>query len=256
MFSERVIQRITHRLQLQCEDVKGIISTYSMNPGNISLKGQLFNGDYRGINEGKSFNVRFGKSIPVCQRESDIILLLELILYHMYPDSRFVPLIYTLSEVPFQLKSKDIGRRVMLLTEYLPTCLGSFICSNKRKSELTWQVILRISIDICKALSILHNVINICHGSLHISNIYLDSHLIPKLTSFQECTHYHERYRSYCSLVDIHSLGVLFMTIIAEMGVNASPMEYEALAVICMGPEEQRPTAEMCSTILEVLQQE
>ncbi|GES97861.1 kinase-like domain-containing protein [Rhizophagus clarus] len=134
----------------------------------------------------------------------------------------------------------------------------------KNHNKLTWDGIIRVLIDICGGLSLIHDI-NYCHKDFHSGNIlngiFFDKIIEPAISDFGQCRHTDQSFTDktpygvlpfvapevlcggeFTEAVDIYGLGmIMFEVINGEPPFADREYDVELALAICNGLRPQIP---------------
>lgn len=147
----------------------------SLRHSKWNLQGQLVNGDFKAATGENVYSVKFLRRNHDLKNRNEIefAFLIEAIV--AIESSTYLrgcaPMFYKLFEVPFQLKTKDISRSIMTVSEF---CLHGPLSSvlmhlSKHLDDIhndddLWTRAISLCQSICEAIYFLHGELHIIHG--------------------------------------------------------------------------------------------
>ena len=188
MLSSEILTRLVARFTIDENKLLAIFSAFAKvqwkphGYSKFTLQGQLQHEDYRGMLEGSAYSIKFLKRAHTSQEgslDSELSFFSEVLVHALSTSLGFsyIPKLYSLEEVPFQLKTKDISRKLMAVREYCyyGSLQGILDCIRLKGviPNDTNEVInahdlalrlLRIVCQLCQALAFLHDTVGLLHG--------------------------------------------------------------------------------------------
>ena len=171
MFSEESIRRARKRVygaESVLEEILSISSQQSVF-GKWTLQGQLPNGGFKAISNSSPYSIFFILSRteidPDAQLDEEVASLVNMIVHYQLSLIHKSAHFYALLEVPFHLKTKDISRRLMWITDFKQlTPLPVFLRQRSSQAAWCWSFLFQVLIDVAETLQILHEDLCISCG--------------------------------------------------------------------------------------------
>lgn len=207
MFEERSVRQCCTQLRLTPQALVSLLADRPFSDviarasgSKWTLQGLRRGGEFKALLNGITYNLRFLVSASTNAITDETEFLLEASVYVLYaiaenqPSKPIIPAFIVFTEAPFELKSKDMSRKMMLVSEYcMYTDLSSFI-DTRLKAILSTdgvvavhRLLLSLTLEICRALQFMHREMRMAHGALCLNNVRVAEDCSPRLVGFSKC---------------------------------------------------------------------